>query len=43
MLPTTTIDGRLTDDPALRYTSSGRAVCSFRVAASENKKNDQGG
>ena len=43
MLPTTTIDGRLVADPELRFTAAGRAVCSFRVAASENKKNDQGG
>jgi len=42
MLPTITIDGRLTDDPGLRFTTSGVAVCSFRVAASDSKKLDSG-
>lgn len=31
--------GNLTDDPELRYTPSGRAVVSCRVAVSERKQN----
>ena len=42
MLPTATLDGRLVADPELRFTASGKAVCSFRVAASDSKKDDQG-
>lgn len=42
MLPTITIDGRLVADPELRFTNSGKAVCSFRVAASDSKKTDTG-
>lgn len=42
MLPQITIDGRLTDDPQLRFTAGGKAVCSFRVAASDSKKDDRG-
>ena len=43
MLPNITIDGRLVADPELRFTGAGKAVCSFRVAASDSKKdaNDQ--
>lgn len=43
MLPSITIDGRLVADPELRFTGAGKAVCSFRVAASDSKKdaNDQ--
>lgn len=40
MLPTITIDGRLVADPELRFTQSGKAVCSMRVAASDSKKDD---
>ena len=42
MLPTITIDGRAVNDPELRFTGSGKAVANFRIAASENKKNDAG-
>lgn len=42
MLPNITIDGRLVDDPELRFTKAGKAVCSFRVAASDSKKDDAG-
>lgn len=42
MLPTITIDGRLTQDPELRFTPGGKAVCSMRVAANDSKRNDDG-
>lgn len=42
MLPQITIDGRLVADPELRFTAGGKAVCSFRVAASDSKKDDRG-
>lgn len=42
MLPTIQIDGRLVADSELRFTQSGKAVCSFRVAASDSKKDDAG-
>lgn len=42
MLPTITIDGRLVADPELRFTAAGKAVCSFRVAASDSKKDERG-
>lgn len=42
MLPTITIDGRLTADPELRFTPGGKAVCSMRVAANDSKRNDDG-
>jgi single-strand DNA-binding protein len=42
-LPTLTGVGRLTDDPELRYTSSGKAVCKVRLAFSDRKKNEQTG
>lgn len=38
--PTTIVQGRLTADPELRFTPSGKAVASFTVAASDRKKND---
>ena len=42
MLPTITINGRAVADSELRFTSSGKAVASFRVACSESKKQDDG-
>lgn len=42
MLPNIVIDGRLVADPELRFTQSGKAVCSFRIAASDSKKTDTG-
>lgn len=34
--------GNLTNDPELRFTPSGAAVCSFTVAVNERVKNDNG-
>ena len=34
--------GRLTRDPELRYTSSGRAVCQFSIAINRTYTNQQG-
>lgn len=42
MLPFISINGRLTEDPTLKFTGSGKAVANLRVAASENKKDDAG-
>lgn len=41
-LPTIVIVGNLTQDPELRFTTTGKAVASLRVACSERKK-DSGG
>lgn len=41
-LPTVTISGNLTADPELKFTSNGIARCSFSVAASDRKKDDNG-
>lgn len=38
-LPFTTLIGNLTADPELRFTATGKAVCSFTVACSERKLN----
>ena len=37
-----TVAGRLTRDPELRYTPSGKAVCKFSVAHSRRWRNAQG-
>lgn len=37
-LPVMTIVGRLTRDPELRFTPSGKPVCSFGLAASDRTK-----
>lgn len=37
-----TIMGRLGQDPELRYTPNGQAVCNFSVATTERWKDDQG-
>lgn len=42
-LPNITITGNAVDDPELRFTPSGKAVVSFRIAASERKKTEAGG
>jgi single-strand DNA-binding protein len=42
MLPSITIDGRLVDDPSIKFTGSGKAVANLRVAASDSKKDDGG-
>lgn len=36
MLNSCTIQGRLTADPQLRQTTSGKSVCSFRIASTRN-------
>ncbi len=36
------LSGRLTANPELRYTPSGRAVCKFGLAVSRNYKNQAG-
>ena len=36
------ISGRLTADPELRKTSSGKSTCRFTVAVNGSKKNDDG-
>lgn len=42
-LPQTYLMGNLVADPVLRFTPAGKAVCSFRVACNENRKNPQTG
>ena len=42
-LPSTTIVGNLVDEPTLRFTNSGVAMCNFTVAAGERKKNERTG
>jgi len=37
-----TIVGNLTDDPELRYTPNGAAVCKFRVAVNRRFKDESG-
>jgi single-strand DNA-binding protein len=41
-LPTIVIVGNLTQDPELRFTTTGKAVATLRVAASERKKDPAG-
>jgi single-strand DNA-binding protein len=41
-LPTISGEFRATADPELRFTPSGKAVCSLTVVASESKKTDTG-
>lgn len=41
-LPTISGTGRLTEDPALSFTPSGKAVAKVRLAFSERKKDDAG-
>lgn len=43
MLPTVTILGNLVADPELRFTNAGVAYATFRIAASERKKNQATG
>ena len=42
MLNKVIIIGRLTDDPELRYTPNGTAVCNFTLAVERNFTNQQG-
>lgn len=35
--------GNLTADPQLRYTKTGRAVCTYRIGATESRKNQETG
>ena len=37
---TVTLSGNLTDDPELKYTQAGDAVCSFSIAVNDNRKVD---
>ena len=39
-IPLTTMTGRLTADPELRYTASGTPVANFRMAENDNKYNE---
>ena len=41
-LPILTGVGRLTEDPALKFTPAGKAVVTLRLAFSDRRKNDQG-
>lgn len=41
-LPTITGEFRLGQDPELRFTSTGKAVCTLSMIATESKKNDRG-
>jgi single-strand DNA-binding protein len=41
MLPQVTIVGNLVEDPNLRFTPSGFAVCNFRIAAGDRRQNKQ--
>lgn len=42
-LPSLSGTGRLTEDPSLKFTASGKAVCTVRLAFSDRKKNEQTG
>lgn len=42
-LPNITITGGVCSEVELRFTSSGKAVANFRVAANDRKKTDNGG
>ncbi|MFO7819078.1 MAG: single-stranded DNA-binding protein [Halanaerobacter sp.] len=42
MLNKTILIGRLTDDPELRYTANGTAVCNFTLAVQRPFKNREG-
>lgn len=42
-LPTVTMTGNLTGDPMLRFTGSGKAVTSLRLACSERRRNKDTG
>lgn len=39
---TITVAGNLTRDPELRFTSGGKAVCSFSIAVSKSRKDPNG-
>lgn len=43
MLPVVTVsDARVVNDPELRFSPNGVAVCNFRIVASSRKQNQQG-
>lgn len=42
MLPHVTVEGRVVNDPDLRFSPSGTAVSNFRIVSSSRKKNDAG-
>lgn len=41
MLPRVAVEGRVVADPELRFASTGTAVGSFRLVASDRRKNEQ--
>lgn len=41
-LPVITFDGRMVNDPEMRFTPTGKAVVSFRVAANDRKRQQDG-
>lgn len=43
MLPVITVEGRLGDDPTLRFAPSGVAVASFNIVCNDRKKNESTG
>lgn len=43
MLPNVTMEGRLVANPELQFLPSGAALCKFRVAANDRKRNAQTG
>lgn len=42
MIDTITLTGGVVAEPELRFTPSGAAVCSFRIAQSDHRKNEAG-
>lgn len=42
MLNVVCLEGRLTKDPELRYTASGKAVCTLRLAVDRGTKTPEG-
>jgi single-strand DNA-binding protein len=42
VLPKITVEGRITNDPELRFTQSGDAVASFTVVSQDRKKGQDG-
>ncbi|MDO5729758.1 MAG: single-stranded DNA-binding protein [Actinomycetaceae bacterium] len=41
-MTTVTVIGNIAQDPELRYTASGKAVCNMRVLENRRRKNDNG-
>lgn len=36
------VDGRLVEDPELKFTPKGNAVCNFRIATNDSRRNEHG-